>query len=318
MDNIDKVTLIVPVYRAERYIRKCVDSILGQTYGNIELLLVDDGSPDNSGEICDEYADKDKRVRVFHEENSGVSTARNLALDNVGGKWVMFVDSDDWLEPDCLSMCVETAEKNNLDLLQFASKRVDDEGNILLDEKYEDTGRLSSDEYINSADRLSVCVWGNLLRNDIIRENHIRFDKDLKLGEDQLFIFRYAFHCKRCMKIANALYNYRYNPDSATSTTDPRECIKSLKVFQRFEYRSVFEFYIQRGILRYFLYPIMDGHTLTIKETYGLIANETFSLLSPINKFERPFFPIFHMSKRIGLIYLTIARILLNIKNNTK
>lgn len=316
MDNIDKVTLIVPVYRAERYIRKCVDSILGQTYGNIELLLVDDGSPDNSGEICDEYANKDKRVKVFHEENSGVSTARNLALDNVGGKWVMFVDSDDWLEPDCLSACVETAEKNDLDLLQFASKRVDDEGNILLDEKYEDTGLLSRDEYINSADRLSV--WGNLLRNDIIRKNHIRFDKDLKLGEDQLFIFRYAFHCKRCMKITDALYNYRYNPDSATSTTDPKECIKSLKAFQRFEYRKVFEFYIQRGILRYFLYPIMDGHILTVKEAYGLIANETFSLLSPINKFERLFFPIFRMSKRIGLIYLTIARILLNIKYNTK
>lgn len=307
MDNIDKVTVIVPVYRAERYIRKCVDSILGQTYGNIELLLVDDGSPDNSGEICDEYADKDKRVRVFHEKNSGVSTARNLALDNAGGKWVMFVDSDDWLEPDCLSMCVETAEKNNLDLLQFASKRVDDEGNILLDEKYEDTGRLSRDEYINSADRLSVCVGGNLLRNDIIRENHIRFDKDLKLGEDQLFIFRYTFHCKHCMKIANALYNYRYNPDSATATTDPRECIKSLKAFQRFEYRSSFEFYIQRAIYSYFLVPVLYSRIISFPKIYNIVKRENFNELSKGSKFEYLFFPLYKINHLLGLLYLWLV-----------
>lgn len=316
MNSKPLVSVIVPIYKSEKYICKCVDSILGQTYRNIELLLVDDGSPDNSGKICNEYAHKDPRAKVFHQANAGVSTARNLALDNTESKWVMFVDSDDWLERGCIARCVDIAEKNRLELLQFASKRVDDEGNILVDRETEGTDVMGREEYVNSAGRLRVSVWGNLLRNDIIQKCHIRFDANLKLGEDQLFIFEYTYHCKRCMKIPDTLYNYRFNPNSATATTNPWECIKSINAFQRFEYRSFFEFYIQRGILRYFLYPIMDSHILSQQEMYRLIAEESFSLLSPIYKFERPFFPLFNISRRIGFIYLVLARILLNKKHN--
>ena len=108
------VSVIVPVYKAEKWLHRCVDSILAQTMEDFELLLIDDGSPDRSGEICDEYAAKDSRVRVFHKENGGVSSARNLGLDNAQGEWISFVDADDILPEKALS-----------DFLEFASCDVD-------------------------------------------------------------------------------------------------------------------------------------------------------------------------------------------------
>lgn len=310
-----KVSVIVPVYKAEKYLAKCVNSILNQTYSNIEVLLVDDGSPDKSIIICEDFAQKDSRVKVFHEKNSGVSTARNLALNHVSGKWIMFVDSDDWLETDCISCCINITERNNLDLLQFASKRVDDDGQILVNKVTQGTGVMLRDEYINSADRLNVSVWGSLLRNDIIQKNVLRFDTNLKLGEDQLFIFRYTNLCHRCMKIANEFYNYRYNLQSATATTNPRECLKSLDAFKNFELRNEFDFYIQRGILRFFLYPIIDSKIISIKKIYSLIRDEKFNKLHPIQKFEKAFFPIYHICKLMGILYLIIIKKIINFQH---
>src|SRR5690606_27273688 len=92
-----KVSVIIPVYNAEKYLRECIDSVLAQTFDDFELLLINDGSTDGSGKICDEYAQKDARVKVFHKENGGVSSARNLGLDNAKGEWITFIDSDDWI-----------------------------------------------------------------------------------------------------------------------------------------------------------------------------------------------------------------------------
>lgn len=97
-----KVSIIVPVYKAEKYLNRCIDSILAQTFTDWELLLIDDGSTDRSGDICDEYAKKDTRIRVFHKENGGVSSARNLGLDSAQGEWVTFIDADDYILPDFL------------------------------------------------------------------------------------------------------------------------------------------------------------------------------------------------------------------------
>ena len=106
MDN-PKISVIVPVYNVERYLRRCIDSILAQTFTDFELLLIDDGSKDSSGEICDEYAAKDSRIIVFHKENGGVSSARNVGLDNVRGEWVAFVDADDKISDGYFHICEE-------------------------------------------------------------------------------------------------------------------------------------------------------------------------------------------------------------------
>ena len=104
-----KISVIVPVYKVEPYLRKCLDSIVGQTYQNLEIILVDDGSPDGCGAICDEYAAQDKRVRVIHKANGGVSSARNAGLTAATGEWIGWVDSDDWIEPDMYERMLELA-----------------------------------------------------------------------------------------------------------------------------------------------------------------------------------------------------------------
>ena len=121
MTDMPKAIIIVPVYKAEKYLRRCVESIVHQTYTDWELLLVDDGSPDGSGGICDEYAGRDARIRVFHKENGGVSSARNLGLENVRGEYVTFVDSDDMIDTRTLEICMSRCE--GLDMLQFSFSR---------------------------------------------------------------------------------------------------------------------------------------------------------------------------------------------------
>ena len=111
-----KISVIVPVYKVEPYLRKCLDSIVNQTYRNLEIILVDDGSPDNCGAICDEYAAGDGRIRVIHQENGGVSSARNAGLSAVTGEWVGWVDSDDWIEPDMYEYLLKNALEQNADI----------------------------------------------------------------------------------------------------------------------------------------------------------------------------------------------------------
>ena len=197
------VSVIVPVYRAELYLDKCIKSILGQTYDNIELLLINDGSPDRSGEICDRYAQTDERIKVFHKQNAGVSAARNTGLMNAHGKWIIFVDSDDWLEVDCIEKCLKLINEYHLDFLQFGLKRVDDNGRVLSADGKE-TAVLSAEEYIRTG-KIGICVGGGIFKADIIQAANLRFDTDLKLGEDQLFVYRYISKCKYCNRINNLL-----------------------------------------------------------------------------------------------------------------
>ena len=119
-----KISVIVPVYNTEQYLHRCIDSILAQTYTDFELLLIDDGSKDNSGKICNEYAAKDSRVRVFHKENGGVSSARNIGLDNAKGGWISFVDSDDWISTEYLENLFNAVD-NTVDLVVAYAHLVD-------------------------------------------------------------------------------------------------------------------------------------------------------------------------------------------------
>lgn len=112
------ISVIVPVYNVEPYVRKCLDSIINQTYRDLEILVVDDGSTDRSGEICDEYVKQDERVQVFHTENKGLSAARNLGLDKATGEWIGFVDSDDWIEPDMYEKLLRRAEETGTDIVE--------------------------------------------------------------------------------------------------------------------------------------------------------------------------------------------------------
>lgn len=298
-----KYSIIVPIYKAEKYLNQCVESILTQSFSDFELLLVDDGSPDRSGEICEEYQKRDARVKVYHKENGGVSAARNFGLDMAQGEYVMFVDSDDWLEADCLNTCASLMAEFNLDLLQFSCKRVTDRGKTLYTSQ-EESDVLPAAEYV-SANRLSVCVGGTVFCSSIIKSRNLRFDVGLKLGEDQLFMFRYTNSCHRCKHIKTLFYCYRYNTESASVISSPKDCVCSIHAFQSFELRNLYEEYVQNSILRYFLYPILNTRYLSLKEVWHILKNESFSSLHrPFRKFEEPFFLIYRYSRFLGLAYL--------------
>ena len=126
-----ELSVIVPVYKVEKYLSKCIDSILAQTFTDFELILIDDGSPDRCGEICDEYAAKDSRIIVIHQQNKGVSAARNAGLEIAKGKYIGFVDSDDWIEPEMYQILIATANETASELVICGSKQRDESGAFL-------------------------------------------------------------------------------------------------------------------------------------------------------------------------------------------
>lgn len=198
------ISIIVPIYKAEKYIHRCIDSILAQSHADFELLLIDDGSPDNCGAICDEYAAKDTRIRVLHKENGGVSSARNLGLDNAKGEWITFIDSDDWVESEFLDKLIGGG---NADLVVGGTVRTSGMKQQLDDRLYD---MKSIPEFLDLyLDKLLLRTpWGKLFRSSIIEDNHIRFNKDIRFGEDTLVVYEYLCHCSIIASVSYCGYSY--------------------------------------------------------------------------------------------------------------
>lgn len=224
--KIPLVSIIIPVYNVEKYLSQCLDSILYQTYTNWECLVIDDGSKDRCGAICDNYAAKDSRFKVFHKTNGGVSAARNYALDRMHGDWCCFVDADDVIAKDLLKICVRNCYSKSLDFLQYSySNDMEHLGNT--GNSY--TQQMPLVPYIKSR-KYMFLIWISFIKSDIINNNNIRFEESLKLGEDQIFTYICMSHAKRLQRIADILYWYRTNPNGATHRAESKEIIKSIKV----------------------------------------------------------------------------------------
>ncbi len=205
-----KISVIVPVYNTENYLAKCIESILSQTESNFELLLIDDGSNDDSGKICDEYALKDSRIKVFHKENAGVSAARNLGLDMAIGKMVFFIDSDDYIGPDYLKTLMIIGDE---DFVQS--------GVQILESDYLKPVMTHEEIYsdYNLFWRDSRQQWAPMccLSKKIIDEYHLRYETTLKLGEDGLFNHLFI---SKCRKIRRIVFNqYYYNNENELSAS---------------------------------------------------------------------------------------------------
>lgn len=214
-----KVSIIVPVYKVETYLHRCIDSIFAQTFTDWELLLIDDGSPDRSGEICDEYAQKDKRIRVFHKKNGGVSSARNLGLNNACGDWTTFVDSDDFLDSTSLSKMLDLTKHYDSDLFCF---------------KFRISNGLKCDTFLNDSD-LEKTAISKISKDTMIKKiltyqtncgpcaklfkteklKNYSFDETLRIGEDLLLNLSYISDLpKSIIYSETSVYNYFMNPQS--------------------------------------------------------------------------------------------------------
>ena len=206
------VSIIVPIYNAEQYLRRCVDSILNQEYTDFELLLVNDGSTDASGDICEEYRDQDPRVIVIQKENTGVSDSRNRALDRARGKYLQFLDSDDWITPDATRLFVRAAEEYGCDMVisdfyRVVGERLSPKGDI------EEEGVLTREEFAahmmeNPADFYYGVLWNKLYRRDIVEEHNLRMDTDISWCEDFMFNLEYIRYAKVFYALHAPIYYY--------------------------------------------------------------------------------------------------------------
>ena len=282
-------SIIVPIYKAEKYICSCIESILNQRYTDFELFLIDDGSPDKSGEICDNYAKEDKRISVFHQQNKGVSAARNTGLDNVSGQYVLFVDADDMLYPNALSVLKQKLDTSdvNLDLIQFS---MNNDYNIYeTDDKFSEI--LNSKDYVQSG-TMNVCIGGSLFNKDIIKINHLRFNEQIKYAEDQLFIFDYLKYSRSNIRINDVLYFYRINNDSAVRNMNSDEVIKSIKILNDYKNTNeLSDILLSKQILS-FMYYLAVKSMISIKEIRSLYVNVNLNTTNCIIK-----------SKSVGLFY---------------
>lgn len=212
-----KISVIVPVYKVEPYLRKCLDSIVNQTYQNLEIILVDDGSPDNSGAICDEYAAWDERIRVIHKANNGVSSARNAGLAVATGEWVGFVDSDDWIETDMYEYLLQGAEKYGAAVAVCGMRKAGT--GVPLSFQYEEVRILNREqalrELLGNTNMLLSCC-GKLAKRELWEK--VRFS-DFKIGEDLLAMGRLLDRADVIVCLPEIKYNYLTRPESAL--TDP-------------------------------------------------------------------------------------------------
>ena len=224
-----KVSIIVPVYKAEKYLNRCIDSIIAQTFTDWELLLIDDGSPDRSGDICDEYAKKDTRIRVFHKKNGGVSSARNLGLDYVQGEYVTFVDSDDWLLEKTLTLCSSNFGKYEIvrfSMVFIESLVGDNKRKIVL--PLSESKNAIMQRILERNSLLGVC--GGIYKRELFSNQSIRFDPKLVMAEDWLVLCQLVNHCHSIIDLPDVCYCYNVMNEESCSNNPSVEKVEQCMI----------------------------------------------------------------------------------------
>lgn len=281
-----KVSIIVPVYNVEQYLRRCLDSIVAQTFTEWECILIDDGSLDNSGEICDEYVEKDSRFRVIHQDNAGVSAARNSGLEAAIGDWIGFVDSDDWIEFSCLEKMYHLIESTKAKLVLC---KISDEVHAA------DFSDCKAYEYADGKYGVAFqSCWGKLFNKEVLDTYNLRFPESVRLGEDTVFTFKYLVYVSNysctdlvCYHYCNANQNGVCNTLSITILEDTKNCFLQLEeylkkngCFSRFEQNL---FSLKKYIKNQFLFsmntPYVKGWRTAFPEiNHTLITDKKTSL----------------------------------------
>lgn len=240
METKPQISVIVPVYKVEPYLQKCIDSILAQTFRDIEVILVDDGSPDNCPAICDAAAEKDERVRVIHQKNGGLSAARNAGLDIARGEWIGFVDSDDYIAPEMYQTLYNTAIKNDAQLALCSYAYVDIQGGVLCDRR----SPIQKEEILDrmqAVDRLGgdrgwyyVTAWNRLYRRELFE--NIRFPNG-KCHEDEYTAHHIFWACERIAVVPEQLYFYVQRNDGIMYNVTLQRCLDNIwGLFDRIDF----------------------------------------------------------------------------------
>ena len=205
---MELISIIVPIYKVEAYLDKCIKSITDQTYSNLEIILVDDGSPDNCGAICDAWAEKDSRIRVIHKENGGLSDARNAGLAIAAGELIAFVDSDDYIEPEFIRKLYDAMIAHNADIAECSASYVDENGTVLRLRESANCAEMGKTEALRRLvleDGIYQTVWNKLYRREVME--NILFEVG-KYHEDEFWTYRVFDRIEKLAVVEEPLYNY--------------------------------------------------------------------------------------------------------------
>ena len=277
-----KLSVIVPVYKVEKYLTRCLNSLLIQDLEHIEFILVDDGSPDRCGEICDHYAELDSRFKVFHKENSGLSSARNFGIDHSSGEYIMFVDSDDWVSSDFCRTAYSSAIKQKSDLVMFNYQFVYDDNSTKSPIHKRKEGKCSWQEGIDLIlGQVGVYAWNKLYKRTLFEG--IRYPEG-RLFEDSPTTWKLICKAENVYYINNLLYFYYVRSDSILHQT-------SLKALQdRFEMKMLFfdgviELGYSQDKINYVLAPIVLGYAVNVKQNQNdTISVQVYDILNNYRK----------------------------------
>lgn len=326
------ISIIVPVYNTENYLQDCIDSLVRQSYQDIEILLIDDGSTDNSLEVCREYAKKDSRVRVIHKENSGVSDARNLGLDMAKGQYISFCDSDDLVDLNLYTMLLDKMKKYDVDRIVGGYSYLYNDGRTLYckprmkDGKYEarDILELMIDDGTMSGFLFSG-VNNSIFKKKIIDEWNIRFDSNIKYNEDSLFSFQYMLHSNSIYSIQSiSTYYYRQHMTSATKKRTVEDKYSPLRnklySMELNELNINFDIQMKRRMITEALWQIMDISIMesspeAIKDIGNILQNVEFQenlsyvFSRNLNKYKRYYYYL--MKWKMSFLLFFSSKILL-------
>ncbi len=246
------ISVIVPVYNLEKYLVRCIESIIGQTYKNLEIILIDDGSTDTSGQIIDEFKKKDNRIKVIHKENGGESSARNTGLRMATGEYIAFCDCDDWMDLDMYEALAWELNQENIDMVASGwYKETDSSSQEIRNALPVNSQVFGRDEllkylYMRDSYRGFAYMWDKLYKREILKDkdgNWILFREDLRLGGDVLYLAEVALNVKRAKYVDRAFYHYYQRDKSGCHTKDVtklREWLKAYElILQRFEEEQI-------------------------------------------------------------------------------
>jgi glycosyltransferase involved in cell wall biosynthesis len=272
------ISVIVPVYNDEKNLPRCIESILSQTFENFECLIIDDGSTDNCPGLCEGYAKKDKRVRVFHKANEGISKTRQFGLNHSKGSYIFFIDSDDWIVPSCFDNIYQTIKDENTDLayINFYNETFNGKQKICIQRPCID----DTDKVIKQVIKgeLFSCLWNIVLKRDFYINNKLGFNETVNYGEDSLFILEALFYKPKIKETNGVLYHHTFNKYSFTQKNKKAKFIERIKFIEQLN--LLLEKYDGGDLKKYNFIPINDKYEMLIS---GMFSKKEYHKLFAIN-----------------------------------
>lgn len=269
----EQISIIIPIYNGEKQLNRCLDSVLAQEDTSWEVILINDGSTDNSGIICDEYASRDNRIKVVHQKNRGASVARNNGIEQAQGKWITFIDADDYIDKNYLTELRKGIIGNTTLIIQ-GLKHIKN-GNVIKEISFQPETVIEKDfKYLFNEKKIFEYGYSvaKLYNSQIIRNNNIRFKKEISYSEDLLFMLEYILYCNTVNYISGANYNY---------ITDYSTLSQRYNAFEK-EYRlfSTFEELVNKACIKYNFHPKEEiqqyGALILMRSIYSLYHTKTY------------------------------------------